>query len=219
MVSGVRSVSSGAVDVLRGPRRDGVGLGRGYVDLGELVLAITPAGAPRMPNGVESDTGVGAGVRVEVGEGRVLVGGRLLVDAPALGRVEVWDAVPTPHVRLHCARPFAPDPFELAGRGEGLTPLGDDLLCGYVAGLVLWHDRRAEAEEIAAIAGPRTTLLSATLLRHAARGELPEPAHALVERGDPEPLRGFGRTSGRALARGLALACGADRAGAVTVGA
>jgi hypothetical protein len=212
----VRSVSSGVIDLLRGPRRQGAGLGRNYVDLGDSVLAIVPPGLPRMPNGIQADVDVPAGTPVEVGDGRLVVAGAVLLDG--LDGVPVWNAVPEPRVQLYCAEPFVPDPYELAGRGEGLTPMGDDLLCGYAAGLVLWHGRRAEAEEIAAIAAPRTTGLAATLLRHAARGELPEPAHALVERGDPEPLRAFGRSSGGALARGLALACGADRAGAVAVG-
>jgi hypothetical protein len=210
-----RSVSAGVVDLLRGPLRRGVGLGRGYVDLGDLVLALVPPGLPRMPNGIVCDLVVAGGEPVEVGEGRVAVDGRVLSLGPEDDPARVWDPVPVPRVRLFTDDVFDPDPYELAGRGEGLTPFGDDLLCGYAAGLVLWHGRREEAEAIAAIAAPRTTGLSATLLRHAARGELPEPAHALVERGDLEPLRGFGRSSGTGLARGLALACGAERAGAI----
>jgi hypothetical protein len=165
-----------------------------------------------MPNGVECELTVAAGEAVEVGEGAVRAGGHGVLAPPS---VPQWDAVPVPVVRLFTDRPFDPDPYVLAGRGEGLTPMGDDLLCGYAAGLVLWHGRIAEAQAIADVAARRTTLLSATLLRHAARGELPEPAHALLERGDPEPLRAFGRTSGTALARGLALACGAERSGAI----
>jgi hypothetical protein len=76
-----------------------------------------------------------------------------------------------------------------------------------VAGLTLFQGRMAEARDLAATAASRTTSLSATLLRHAADGELPEPAHALLERGDPEPLRRFGQSSGRCLLLGLALAC------------
>jgi hypothetical protein len=58
------------------------------------------------------------------------------------------------------------------------------------------------AERLAA----RTTTLSATLLRLAARGHLPEPAHALVENGDIGPLLDFGATSGKGIALGLAFA-------------
>jgi hypothetical protein len=154
-----------------------------------------------MPNGVESDLVVARGQPCWLGEGRLEGGGRVVLPGP------VWDPVPTARVRLWVDRRFTPDPQQLAGRGGGLTPSGDDLLCGYAAGLVLWHGRSEEASAIARTASARTTLLSATLLRHAARAELPEPAHALLERGDPEPLRGFGHSSGRAILLGLALAC------------
>jgi hypothetical protein len=165
-----------------------------------------------MPNGIESELTVAAGEAVEVGEGVIRAGGRAVRVPAAASR---WDPVPRVRVRLYTGETFDPDPYALAGRGEGLTPEGDDLLCGYVAGLVLWHGRREEALELAEAAAPLTTRLSATLLRHAARAELPEPAHALLERGDPGPLRGFGRTSGAALARGLAAACGPPSAGAI----
>jgi hypothetical protein len=110
-------------------------------------------------------------------------------------------------VKLLVERRFKPCVELLAGRGRGLTPSGDDLLCGYASGLVLWHGRTEQAARIAEAAAARTSLLSATLLRCAARGELPEPAHALLARGDPAPLRRFGHTSGSALLVGLALAC------------
>ena len=209
-----RSVSGSVAEIIWGPSRRGTGLGHGYVDLGDRVLAFTRPGAPRMPNGLECDVAVPHGAAVVVGEGRIeLSGNDVYVGEP--GSVPCWDPVPRARVRLRCAEPFVADPQRLAGLGEGLTPMGDDLLCGYAAGLVIWHGRRDEARAIAAAAAPRTTALSATLLRHAARGELPEPAHALLERGDLEPLRRFGRTSGTALARGLALACGAEGPGAI----
>jgi hypothetical protein len=122
----------------------------------------------------------------------------------ALARYRVAAALTLP---TRSNRMLALNPRRLAGRGPGLTPAGDDLLAGYAAGLVLWHRRHEEAQAIADAAAPLTTLLSGTLLRHAARGELPEAAHALLERGDPEPLRRFGRSSGRVLMLGLALAC------------
>lgn len=153
-----------------------------------------------MPNGVECDLDVAPHARVEVGAGRIVAGDRrVCVDAP------VWD--PTPRVAVRARRgprPMPPDWLTgLPGRGPGLTPAGDDLLAGYAAGLALWHGRFADAEAIAGEVAPRTTLLAGTLLRHAARGQLPEPAHAFVERGDIAALRGFGRTSGLALALGL----------------
>ena len=195
------SVSAPLAPLFRGPLLQGVGLGSGHLDIEGMVLSLTAPGRPRMPNGVETDLVVERGEACWLGEGRLEAGGRAVLPGP------VWDPVPTVLVRLSVDRRFTPDPERLAGRGGGLTPSGDDVLCGYVAGLVLWHSRAGDAASIATAAAARTTLLSATLLGHAARGELPEPAHALLERGDPEPLRRFGHSSGRAILLGLALAC------------
>lgn len=195
------SVSLGVAPLFGGPLRRGRGLGAGYLDFDGFVLALTPPGRPRMPNGVECDLRVEAGQPAWLGEGVLEAGGRSVLPGTA------WNPVPEPRFRLAVHRRFVPDPLRLAGRGGGLTPSGDDVLAGYAAGLVLWHGRRAEAAAIAELAAARTTRLSATLLRLAAEGALPEPAHRLLEDGDPEPLRGFGHSSGRALLVGLALAC------------
>ncbi len=178
--------SSGLRPLLEGPLRPGVALGAGYVDFGGWVVAF--GSRVRMPNGC------GGPLCLWIG------GGTLEPDA-------WWDPRPVPRIRLEVDRRWRPDAVRLAGRGSGLTPAGDDVLAGYAAGLTLFHGRCLEAVRIAAVAAPRTTTLSATLLRHAARGELPEPAHSLLEEGDPEPLRRFGHSSGCALLLGLALAC------------
>ena len=76
----------------------------------------------------------------------------------------------------------------LAGLGPGLTPSGDDTLGGFIGVLALANaqpgaDATANkhlAEVIAAAARPRTTLLSATLLAHAASGELAEQVGELL---------------------------------------
>jgi hypothetical protein len=154
-----------------------------------------------MPNGIVCALELGVGDPLWVGEGRIATHRTVVLEGP------IWEPVPRPLVRLITDQTFVPDPLVLAGRGDGLTPAGDDLLAGYAAGLVLWHGRAAEAWAIAETAAPRTTGLAATLLRHAARGELPEPAHALLERGDPNPLLNFGRSSGQAMLLGLALGC------------
>ncbi len=195
------SVSLGVADLLWGPLRRGAGLGAGYIDFGGRVVALTRPGRPRMPNGVECELHVSAGQPAWVGEGRLEAGGRVLSGGG------LWDPRPAPRFRLQVDRRFRPDPVRLAGRGGGLTPSGDDVLAGFAAGLVLWHGRSLEAARLAAVAAPRTTRLSATLLWHAALGQLPEPAHRLLEDGDPEPLRAFGHSSGRALLLGLAQAC------------
>lgn len=76
----------------------------------------------------------------------------------------------------------------LAGLGPGLTPSGDDTLGGFIGVLALTSlqagiDGTANkdlAEAIAGAARPRTTLLSATLLAHAARGEMAEQVGELL---------------------------------------
>jgi hypothetical protein len=52
----------------------------------------------------------------------------------------------------------------------------------------------------------RAVPLSATLLLHAARGEVPEPVHVLLASGDTRPLLAFGHRSGIAWLRGLVSA-------------
>lgn len=176
-------------------------LGAGYVEFAGHVIAVTRPGAPRMPNGIGCKSIPRPGQPVLLGAGQL----RLGPDAVSEGRI--WDPVPQVRVSLMAKPQWELDLTELAGRGPGLTPYGDDLLAGYLTGLVLWGGERATAEEIAEAAAVRTTSLSAALLRHAARGELPEPAHELLEVGDPAPLARFGHSSGGGLMLGLALAC------------
>jgi hypothetical protein len=94
----------------------------------------------------------------------------------------------------------------LVGRGPGLTPLGDDVLAGWLA--VLWASGRLDDDTAATVraALPRTTLLSATLLDCALHGEvLPEFAAYLSTVGGPSEsvavaaLLRVGHTSGTGL--------------------
>jgi hypothetical protein len=115
----------------------------------------------------------------------------------------------------------------MVGLGPGLTPSGDDLLCGF---LVTLHQlappgggTRAFAAALGRLVATRavraTTALSATLLGHAARGEAPAevvdvltalgqdgPGDRLTARALPR-LLAVGHTSGRDLALGVAAAC------------
>jgi hypothetical protein len=115
---------------------------------------------------------------------------------------------------------------ELVGLGPGLTPAGDDVIAGTIAGLAVFGgahaatagggaaaetvDRLAEA---AAEFADRTTVLAADLTRLAARGAGAEPVaglcHALSGDRAIEPavqrLVEIGHTSGRDLAEGLLL--------------
>jgi hypothetical protein len=103
----------------------------------------------------------------------------------------------------------------LVGLGPGLTPYGDDVLCGWLAvhraaGIVTDEvDARVRA-----LAG-RTTLLSATLLDCAVRGEVvPAFGAWLVALGTPHELvaadavLAVGASSGAGLLAGAALALG-----------
>ncbi|WP_245159080.1 DUF2877 domain-containing protein [Blastococcus sp. TF02A-35] len=104
----------------------------------------------------------------------------------------------------------------LIGLGPGLTPAGDDVMAGTVAGLVLLGHPAADrfAAGVCSLAAGRTTELSAALLRHAAAGRV-SAEYAAVLRGlvgerplapAVDRLLAGGTTSGRAIALGLCTA-------------
>ena len=100
-------------------------------------------------------------------------------------------------------RPGPVDVSALVGRGDGLTPYGDDVLCGWLA-----VTRGAGIETPAVDAQVRslaatTTLLSATLLECAMAGEVvPEFAAWLAGTGPVEAVERIGHSSGRGLVEG-----------------
>jgi hypothetical protein len=190
------SMSPFAAALLAGPMRDGTVLGHGHLLFGDSVVTVTRPGKPRMPNGIEAELRLVEGERVTIGVGELRAGDQVVLRGP------LWNPRPL-HAPPPVREPTEMAVEELAGHGRGLTPLGDDILIGYIGGGALaGRDMMREAE----LAARRTTALSATLLRLAARGELPEPAHRLVEDGDPHPLHFFGSSSGRGIELGLALA-------------
>lgn len=75
---------------------------------------------------------------------------------------------------------------QIAGRGPGLTPSGDDLLTGIMHAITIWPRIAATAggpdirRLFADAARPKTTRISAAYLDAAARGQACEPWHALV---------------------------------------
>jgi Protein of unknown function (DUF2877) len=101
----------------------------------------------------------------------------------------------------------------LLGRGPGLTPLGDDVICGWIATHRSAGVPTPKIDAAVRAGMPRTTLLSATLLDCALHGEvLPELGRFLAAVGtDTEPgraadLGGVGGSSGAGLLLGARLA-------------
>jgi hypothetical protein len=100
----------------------------------------------------------------------------------------------------------------LAGRGDGLTPAGDDVLAGYAA----WRHSIGAPAPVSALAADRSSPLGRAYLRCAERGELPDAGAALLAAlrgGDPRAaasaalaLRGWGASSGSALVWGICAA-------------
>jgi hypothetical protein len=108
----------------------------------------------------------------------------------------------------------------LLGSGPGLTPSGDDVLTGFLAGAAAFGlDAAALRKATAALAPARTTALSAALLWHAVRAECIDElaavaavltSHRRRATGQAGPavsrLLSVGHTSGAALALGLLTA-------------
>jgi hypothetical protein len=99
------------------------------------------------------------------------------------------------------------DVAALVGLGDGLTPYGDDVLCGWLA--VTRGAGIATPEVDAQVRShvATTTLLSATLLECAMAGEVvPEFAAWLAGTGPVEAVERIGHSSGRGLVEGARLA-------------
>jgi hypothetical protein len=193
-----------------------------YVDLDGWCLGLVSATATRVPCALWStlpDLGVLDPV-VRVHRGELVVGDRpvrvtRLVD-PRVTRVgHHGEATRRAHATtsaldLPADGRLTPTHLDrLLGRGPGLTPLGDDVLAG-------WLTTRAalgRPDHVLSAAVRRrlgvTTLLSATLLDCATRGEaLPQLADWLAEPTDSttDALLAVGATSGAGLLAGAGLA-------------
>ena len=101
----------------------------------------------------------------------------------------------------------------MVGRGDGLTPYDDDVLCGWLAAHRAAGVATDEVDAAVRACLGRTTLLSATLLDCAMHGEvIPEFARWLGAVGAAtEPdlaarLAAVGHTSGRGLLQGARTA-------------
>ncbi|WP_165356912.1 DUF2877 domain-containing protein [Nocardioides zhouii] len=195
-----------------------------YVDLDGLALGLVSATASRVPCALWStlpDLGDLAGQPVTVGYGALTIGGtevrisRLVdprittVGRHGTPRIEPLLAVPSGWDLPADGRLTTAHLDRLIGRGPGLTPLGDDVLAGWLA------TRAALGRPDPVLAGAVrrrigvTTLLSATLLDCALHGEaFPQLADWLADpcRDTRAALLAVGATSGAGLLAGASLA-------------
>jgi len=222
---GAGATAGGAVDLAFGPG--------GYVRLGRRRVLLAPARSPLGPLSILV-AGLARGDLV-VGDPAVVGGGALLVgplrielagarEPPAPRATELapgWPAAldaalggvaaPPPALLRGLDALAAGDlsraVAQLAGRGDGLTPAGDDVLAGFAA----W--RWAGGAPVS-LATQRCAPLGRDYLRCAERGELPAPAAAVlhaIRSADPRAaarrasrLAGWGASSGAALLWGIA---------------
>lgn len=179
-----------------------------YVDLHGWCTGVVDARAAQVPCALRASSEALVEVparTAEVHDGVLHLDGRPLV-VGRFARVEV------PSLALAADRPAPLDTEEvrsLVGAGDGLTPYGDDQLCGWLA--VHRAARIATPEVDAAVRAlsHRTTPLSATLLDCALHGEvLPEFGAWLRAVGTPAEatraaaLAAIGHTSGHGLLAG-----------------
>ena len=245
------AASHGVAPILEGPYVPGRIAGRTtsamWLNIGGYIVVVTDSGNARLPNGVS--TSAFSDIPTPRSDHCVAGESRILLDGAALDVVRWWNPRPslqsTTHAAiaarcrearsdLDCDLGVVPLRFDgkkalrrsardLLGRGQGLTPEGDDVLVGVFAALSLigpaLDDTRAKKmlgalAPIIRIEAPfRTTALSASLLRHATAGEIAAPVAtfigALTGRGEMGTavagIRSMGATSGTATACGILL--------------
>jgi hypothetical protein len=190
-----------------------------YLDVGGWCVGVVGTRATAVPCAVRTSLDTLPDVSsAEVRDGVLhldatpLVIGRIVdVHVPPL--VEEVAQRPSRNLRSEGTRSI--DVGELVGSGDGLTPYGDDVLCGWLAVHRAAGIATPEVDaEVRAHLG-RTTLLSATLLDCALHGEVvPEFAAFLTALDGPDEescaatLEAVGHSSGRGLLEGARLALG-----------
>jgi hypothetical protein len=181
-----------------------------YLDLDGSCLGVVAAGAVQVPCALHTRLAeLPAG-----GEPRVEDGVLHLGDVPLrIGRV-TDPRVPT-LVRSRLGELRA-EVGELVGAGDGLTPYGDDVLCGWLAVHRASGHATDSVDEAVRDRLHRTTSLSAALLECAMHGEVvPEFATyvgalgTLREEQATAELRAIGHTSGAGLLQGAEWALAA----------
>jgi hypothetical protein len=190
----LRAAADGPAPLLhRGP--DAV-----YVDVGGRCVGVVGTRATAVPCALRTVLGrlpdvVAASVRAGVLhlDDQPLVVGRLVdVSVPPLART---------------GQPGVIDPAALVGRGDGLTPYGDDVLCGWFAVTRSARIATPQVDAVTRALMSTTTLLSATLLDCAMAGEaVPEFVAWLAGTRPAEDVERIGHSSGRGLLEGARLA-------------
>lgn len=177
-----------------------------YVDVAGRCVGVLGRRATAVPCGLRTTLEALDPVRAAHVAGGVLH----LDDRPLrVGRVVDVRVPRLPTTERSPARP----PGEVAsmvGRGDGLTPYDDDVLCGWLAVHRAAGVPTPDVDAAVREHRDRTTLLSATLLDCAMHGEVvPEFAAWLADPRDPERaarLAAVGHTSGRGMLHGARLA-------------
>lgn len=233
----IRAAPDGPVRVLhRG--RDTI-----HLDVAGRAVGVAAAVAPGLPHALRTDLATPSALLSSVAAatpylefgslhlgGRVLVAGRFVdVRAPRLDAARIPKTSPvaasgTPRSRgagLVAADCRADLPWDvdaaavagLVGRGDGLTPLGDDVLCGWLVAHRAAGVPTPGVDDAVRRALRRTTTLSATLLECALAGECADLLAAYLtalgtplERVARTALEGLGQSSGAGLAHGVDLA-------------
>jgi hypothetical protein len=190
----LRAVGDAPASVLhRGP--DAV-----YVDVAGRCVGVVGTRATAVPCALRSaldglpevaTASVRGGV-LHLGDEPLVIGRLVDVSVPRLPLAGTLDAV---------------DVASLVGRGDGLTPYGDDVLCGWLAVTRSAGIATPDVDEAVRALWGTTTLLSATLLDCAMWGEaVPEFAAWLAGTGPVEDVERIGHSSGRGLVEGARLA-------------
>ena len=96
------------------------------------------------------------------------------------GRCNGIPPVPRGRARRLRARVSATSVAALVGRGDGLTPLGDDVICGWLAAHRAAGVPTDDVDAAVRRLLPRTTTLSASLLECALAGEVADPVAAYL---------------------------------------
>ena len=180
-----------------------------YVEIAGRCVGVVSRRATAVPCALRAATDA----LPEVRRARLETGVLLLDDEPLpVGRV-VEVRVPALRTLVGTPAPTPGDIGSMVGRGDGLTPYYDDVLCGWLAAHRAAGVATDEVDAAIRACLGRTTLLSAALLDCAMHGEvIPEFARWLGAVGAAtEPdlaarLAAVGHTSGRGLLQGARTA-------------